>query len=208
MIQRLPRITILILIIAASLYAQLPQDIVAGPGLDYGYSSRFQFLRLNTQILIPGEFMDIESDVLSLSVILDQAYLEEIGIAWTSLLALPPYFLSKKFKFMRRPALALLGLNSIANGGIFFGNKWIRAGGGWKNDIFIFREIAWFCYPFAGCKIALPEKIISNTAFSATVSFPFILSSLEDLRNRPFVPLFFFGLDFYLIAAEIAVEAP
>jgi hypothetical protein len=93
-----------LLVIAIPTWAQFPDEIVLGPSLTTVYSRDFSMIRLNGQMHIPGDFIDVETDVLSLSLFPDKKLTEQFGISWFSLLALPPFFLGKTPNyFNRRP---------------------------------------------------------------------------------------------------------
>jgi hypothetical protein len=186
-------------------YSQFPEDIVLGPGLNTNYTRNCQQLRFNLRLHIPGDYVDIETDLLSLSIFTKKEMVERFGVSWISLLWIPPALASNGIKYFRIPEIIILGLNAILNANINIGNCWIRGSMGWKNDFFIFNNFLWVFDPNIGCKIAFPDNPLSEGAVRFGVSFPTFISNYKKVANEysNFYPQLSIGIDILLMYAEI-----
>ncbi|MFP4015213.1 MAG: hypothetical protein ACLFVQ_14085 [Chitinispirillaceae bacterium] len=206
---KLKNCLILTFLLTFSVLAQFPRDLALGPSLNASYAKGFQMIRMLGRFHMPGEVSDFEADLVTLSVLPERHLFERFGISWTSLAWLPPALLKNQFEFLSTPTVVLMGVNTVLNPSISFGNSWIRGTAGWKNDIFIFKDVLWVFEPFAGCKFSLPENAISNSSVSCGVGFPALVSSerelFKDVKN--FRPKLFVEVSVFGFYPEVSLEA-
>lgn len=193
---------LLFFLLSIPVFAQFPMDLALGPGVNAGYSQRFSLIRMNGRFHIPGDVSDFEADIISVAVLPRKQYIQRFGVSWISLLWVPPALLKNKLDFLGTPTVLLMGVNTLLNPSISWGNSWIRGTAGYKNDIFIFRDALWIFEPHVGCKFALPENSIFNSYISLGLSFPALISNekemFADFRNfRPKLSLDLCVFGFY-----------
>lgn len=196
-------VPILALLFFSSVPAQFADELALGPSVDYLHSGKAPVIRLNMQLHIPGDYVDIEACPFSVAVMPDGDLVKQYGVTWLSLLAVPPFLLREKSGFMKTLSTALMGVNAVTNANISAGGSWVRGFLGWRNDLFLFRGVAWLCRPVLGCKVALPQSRHTNMSLRAGVTSPLILSSDGRLRNRPFRPGVFASWDVYLLFGKV-----
>lgn len=200
---------IIALLFTFPVLAQFSRDLALGPSLNTGYAQNHSMIRLIGRFHIPGDVSDFEADLVTLSVLPERHLIERFGISWTSLVWLPPALLKNRFEFLSTPTVFLMGVNTFLNPSFSLGNSWIRGTVGWKNDIFIFKDVLWVFEPFAGCKFALPENAVSNSSISCGVGFPALVSSEKELFRdvKNFRPKLFVEISVFGFYPEVSLEA-
>lgn len=191
-----------------NIFSQFPEDIVIGPTINGNFAKNHQQIRLNLRLHIPGDYVDLEADILSFSLFSKQEMIDRFGISWISFLWIPPALVKKRIEFAKIPEMILLGLNAFLNPTLSVGNNWIRGYTGWKNDFYIFREFLWVFDPNIGLKVSFPENKFTDGAVRLGVSFPSFIGTGKIIQQEflNFNPRLAVSIDILLMYAEIYIR--